>query len=489
MEDVTVRRLIVDGVEVDLRRVNGRQVLVRCADGEEVELSGAEVAELLNARPHAFARLDRLGVDVGQAPSDSFFTEHQAHLLRQLPDEELLVMLDTSTLNGAALCIGGSYVSPASLLELSVLTFALVCCDRIVVQPGSVLSIPEELAQAFISLRYPPDFIPQTLWSFCADLYNDEDAETRDEYARAWARFFDVPPTDLKVDLRLADGYQDSPLQWSGVFAHAYFEARVPPAFGQASVGDDARERDTFLALATMRTLFNDRLAGFLRVPYLASSLRGPVHAVLLARKAERQLVADRLIAALGPPAADASDSGPYMSEVSAPFLLGLVLERMQQPGDYWQVVAEYRKRFAPLRRRLLRDRDAWNGRAGPYLHSLLAPLAETNEVFRRSIDGAAIVTSTLASAIRPDVAAASAGVKLARLAFPAEHVRRAYYRCFRPELHLLLSVASEADALRSVEDRIEALWGKAWTRSDRDALARLAAVQPPDFARLRSLA
>ena len=45
----------------------------------------------------------------------------------------------------------------------------------------------------------------------------------------------------------------------------------------------------------------------------------------------------------------------------------GLVLERMSNPSDYWQVIADYRNRFAPLRRRIAAERDQWDGRTGQY--------------------------------------------------------------------------------------------------------------------------
>jgi hypothetical protein len=240
-----------------------------------------------------------------------------------------------------------------------------------------------------------------------------------------------------------------------------------------------------------MRTLFNDRVAGYLQLPYLASAARAPIQAILLHRKAERQLLLDRLFASLGPPATGSAENDlqPYAAEVSAPFLLGLVLEEMKEPGDYWRVIQRYRTDFAPLRRRIFRERQDWEGRPGAYLRNLLEPLAEVDARYTRTVDASAVVAGAVATAIRPDVAAAGAGVKLARLAFPTERLRLAYYKRFRPELHLLFSIAREAEALRAIDDRIADIWGKTWGAEDRQTLIQLAAMQAPSFAHLRSLA
>lgn len=176
------------------------------------------------------------------------------------------------------------------------------------------------------------------------------------------------------------------------------------------------------------------------------------------------------------------------MAEVSAPFLLGVILEHMRTPADYWSVIADYRQRFEPLRRQVVRDREKWAGRSGQYLQKALAPLNSADVKYERSIDGTAIVASAVATAIRPDVLVAGAGIKLARAAFPAERVRRAFYRRFRPALHLLFSLADEAKELTAVHERIAAIWGRDWSRDEHDLLVRLATAQAPDFARLRSL-
>jgi hypothetical protein len=63
-------------------------------------------------------------------------------------------------------------------------------------------------------------------------------------------------------------------------------------------------------------------------------------------------------VAALGPPEdiPVREHTDPYTAEVSAPFLLGLAMEKIITPRDYWPVVYTYREQFAPLRERVARD-------------------------------------------------------------------------------------------------------------------------------------
>lgn len=487
--DEILRWFDVEGSTIYLRRVDERFVL-SSADAQ-VELTVDEAAEILNLPPEPFRSLDRLGVDLGQDSPGRPPFQNRLSLMSQLPQDELLALVDTTTLMGAHLCLSGDVVSPLCLLELSTLTFALLCFDHIVVQPtflAALPSMPEELG-AILPLVYPPDFIPQTLWSLCAGIHGRAGSEVdAAEYAQAWAQALQVE--DVHLDLRAYDRYQDSPFAWNGVFAHGYI-GDLFSASSSTTTAEARRVRNEFLSIQTMRTLFNDRIAGYIQLPYLASSSRAPIQGLLLRRKAERQLLADRLLASLGPSKIEPGQDelGPYAAEISAPFLLGLILEQMNSPDDYWTVVSSYRTQFGALRRRIVRERTDWEGRPGAYLRKLLEPLAELNPLYTRSVDASAVVAGAVATAIRPDLAAAGVGVKLARLVFPAERVRMKYYKRFRPELHLLFSVAREAESLRAVEDRIGHIWGKTWQASERETLMRLAAMQPPDFSRLRSLA
>lgn len=253
-------------------------------------------------------RLALLGLDLGLENPTAASARYLPEMKDQLPADELLVMLDSSTIAGAWACVGSRYpqAAPLYLLDLSVLTFALLCFDRVVLQPQGAMSRgPGYFEDAVINLEYPCGFIPDTLWTMCAGLSPGPlGASSADlgEFTRAWTTFpygdaSEPDDSGIRLDFDAYDRYQDSPLGWNGIFAHEYASTLL-----NGSVLSDKVERNEYLSIQTMRTLFNDRLAGYLQVPYLASSFRAPIQSLLLARKAETQLLVDRIIASLGPP-------------------------------------------------------------------------------------------------------------------------------------------------------------------------------------------
>ena len=129
------------------------------------------------------------------------------------------------------------------------------------------------MADALVTLQYPRDFIPQTLWSLCAGIYNASPmGDTGGALAGAWTDFFGLPPDSIEIDLQHVDHYQDSPFRWNGVLAHSYF-GTLPSTVGGALSSSQRNDRNLFLSVQTMRTLFNDRLAGYLQLPYLVLCL------------------------------------------------------------------------------------------------------------------------------------------------------------------------------------------------------------------------
>ncbi len=177
----------------------------------------------------------------------------------------------------------------------------------------------------------------------------------------------------------------------------------------------------------------------------------------------------------------------PYAREYSAPFLFALVLGKMKRPEDYWEVVADYRERFRPLRERLCRDRDSWDGRVGPYVNNLLRSAGVIPEALVQSesafIDaGAAAVAGALGGMFG---AQASLAMKLVTLLSPAEHAFRCYRRWFRPELYLLTTLRKEAELLRTLDSRVEAIWRVRWTSTEYHDLDVLCSTSPTPFLRL----
>jgi hypothetical protein len=472
-------------------------------NGREVELT---VEEQLGLRDATKTRglgpkLRHYGIDAltegsEKSGGDQALLETQMHELRSQVPRGLCVTLDATTVRNAIFSIDGRLdPSPLTLLDLSVVTVALICFDAALVQPFPGARDLQNRSDAFKVLHYPDRFIPTTLWSMCAGAMNDQNEVV--EFEKAWSKLLQV---GVKLDFSRLGSYQDSPSYWDGIPASYYHGTLLgSTASSQSARTESARTDsiDEFLSVQTLRALFNDQLAGFLALPYLATSLRSPIQSLLIARKIETQRLVDHMLNAVGPPLRsqekDRTSTSPYMAECSAPFLLGIVLEKMRRPDDYWAVIREYRRRFAPLRERILLDRDKWQGRSGQYLEQFTKHLARRGSAWKEAgeatIDTTAAIGTTAATALAPQFTLVGAGIKLLKLIHPADKLHSLFLKCFRPEVYLLFNLADEARQLRTVETNISRIWGTTWLRSDHDQLEALASSHPEPFARLRSLA
>jgi hypothetical protein len=413
-------------------------------------------------------------------------------LRRQLPDDELLVLLDSTTLQNGLSCVHGlTPPGPLGLIDLSILTFAAICCDRIVLQSSGMVKalMSEELASVSITLAYPEPrrFIRNTLWSLCVGVGSQGGHRVGQEaMTKAWNDLLYDGKQEVILDLHAHDEYQDSPGYWDGIPASHYFGDLFAPALYPSD--KSAKSRNGFLSIQTIRTLYNDAVAGALGIPYVSSSLRSPIHWLLIREKTEMRLLLDQLLSEVGPPTVsepDAMQENPYMAEFSAPFLLGLVLEKMATHNDYWPVVLDYRERFAPLRKRIAREREQWNGRSGAYLDRFLSEFRGASEQYGPRVRGVAGVGADVGVALTGLPVAVAIKLGVAALARPA---RREWLRRRRPDIYLLMSLSDEAKSLRMAEEQVRRIWGRSWDRAGREQLERLARGHPTGLARLRDL-
>jgi hypothetical protein len=404
-------------------------------------------------------------------------------------------MLDTTTIRNAFECLEYHIVTPLHLLDLSIVVFAALCFDRIVVQPmqGTIAEYFKQRSDIFSWMVYPDEFIPGTLWSLCVDSASDgrhtqgNGSDSHNTLEKAWGDFLGMNPGEFSLNLRAYDAHQDSPRYWSGELASHYsselFQGNIRTPAQQA-------QRDEFLSIQTMRVLFNDKLSGFLELPYLTSSFRSCIHSQLIARKVETRLLLDKLLSAFGSPDQDAKKASPYVSEVSAPFLLGLILENMETPKDFWSELYKYRERFAPLRKDVLENRDKWEGSSANYLAKFQPILnKELDRLYRTGddiIEAGISVGTKLATANATDFGLVGLGVKLLALLNPGEKLYKLTTKYFKPEVYLMFSLAHEAKQLRRVDERVFAIWGRRWTREELELLERLASSHPAEFLRLR---
>lgn len=486
-EAITIRTFPIDDETISLV-VRDRAYFLERDGRNPVALTGLQANELLNSPEKVLLKGESLGINFGPQTGEPLYS--RTDLLPGIEEDANAVLLDTSTLNGAAASIENGYMMPLCLLDLSTLTAALLFYDKAIVQPEARFEVDTSLSDAVVTINYPdPEYVSDHLW-YHTSLETPARRSGDDlKYGQIWEQALKLESGAVSLQMGAFDKYQDSPPTWDGLFAHSYMHDRVLPNMSDPSL-EAQKHRDEFLSIQTMRALFNDRLAGELQVPYLASSLRTPIQSVLLARKVELNTAMDRLLSRLGPRVAKPrdQDSSTYMAPVSAPFALGLVLEKMSEPSDYWEVVCEYRERFSPLRKKLWDDRDEWDMRPDEYAKRFRKFSRKGAKAPEASVRGGLIVGGAVSTSLSSDPTHIIAAMELAGLLAPLETIRKFYYRIFRPVPHLLFSISDEAQALRTVHSRVAAVWDRTWSRDEVDTLQVMASMQDPDFSKLRWL-
>lgn len=411
------------------------------------------------------------------------------NFLRSQIGETDSVLLDTTTLASATLALN-SRPSPASLLDLSTVTSAFILYEQVVVQGSAhhsgIHEVPATLKHVLKILNYGRSVISGTLWSENVKAAYAATEEAPNPIINAWREFFGRD--EISLNRSIWDRQQDSPAGWDGIPATYYFDNSLPSA--PLHTTESLQSLNDFLSVQTIRTIFNDNLAAMLNVPYIPTSIRSPVYSVLLSQKIKTQHLADRLLGQIGPPPLETPNTAAYVAELSVPFLLGIAFSRMGNVEDYWRIIEDLRNSFAPLRARLSADRNEWQGRSGAYLSEYLKHLKGYMppglQVAQGAASGAGTVVSVAASPLGGGFV--DLAVKLARAWKTTEKAYAWYLKRFRPYIHVIIEMATEAKALRAVETEIERLWGSTWTRGDHDQLERLSISRPEMFSRLRKL-
>jgi hypothetical protein len=492
------------GTEVSLKygrrqRSYRKSAYLEAPTGEPLSVTNGEATAFLNRGEKGWeSDLASHGVLLDDSSGNSAIV-HDARFLRIQVDAEaggLPVMLDSTTVRNALDCVEG-YVTPTGLMDLAVVAFAAVCFERIILQPKafSPNDLPPPLDAAVLQLVYPRHenerfpgqrFIDGTLSQVGIPSQLNDGAGQRlvaDEFEAGWSRFLRLPPKDIRLNLSYSR-FQPSPSYWSGIPASEY----IWTAFQGANADDELRD---FLSVQTIRALFNDGLAGFLGIPYLSTSIRAPVQSEILRRKIDIQLLLDKLLSSIGPKPLRSNKRSVYMCQCSAPFVLALILQRIEKPHEFWQTLTEYRSKFEPLRRRIAEDRNKWEERRGQYLSGLtkhFTEFSETANIVGESVTAGAVFVTTVATGTEETSDVVKAGIKLLKLIKPTDMLYKLYTKYFRPELYLLFNLAEEARRLGAIEKRIETVWGTRWGRAQHDQLEWLAAAQPGDFLKLRNI-
>ena len=469
----TLATVEIGGDHAELQVRNERYFLTGAGDSEQ-ELTQAEADQLRRHAGDLTARAEARGLLVDDSPLET--TSWLAARRRELPADRLTVLVDTTTFNNArdALYPPGRGPAAIALLDLSVLTAAATLFDTIVMQPERFA--PLEDTRDLTKVLHPSAAGRPELERIYRDVW--EGVSRPDQvatYTARWAEFLGVPPDEIHVDLEPVQT-----LNAEMTFDYSSTE-EIAAAFGRA------RGREAPLARAlgihTVRTGFNDAIAGALGVPYLATSVRLPVSSRLANRKTNVLSTLSSLIAKTSPPGRAERATFAPRALIAAPLLLGLVLERMSKPDDYRGALDEVRERFAPLRVQLreVRETAEWNDKPHLYL--------ERFDKYLRGAGATAAVQGAVTTAAQMGVTAATgdpgfatAVLKAIGAAQAAELAHRTYLRLWRPEIYVLLNVADEARRLSLLHRRIEQIWGSELNLTQQELLERFARLRADPF-------
>jgi hypothetical protein len=364
---------------------------------------------------------------------------------------EQSVMLDTTTVRNAVAALNPKKAPSAiELLDLNVLTVAATCFERVVLQPD--VEAYDRTGQRLDHIDVPLSAewirtlkLDQDQREDIARLHRRAVSEVQaptqaDRWKHDWAEFLKLKPEGVKLGFKYAADYRrDDWIPPTEVTAN--FLAAKPLA-------NDMWAHE-FLGMQTVRTHFNDIVAGHLRVPYMASVFRAPVYAQLARSKHGLLDLIGRLLPSVGEQQT-ASIGDPQTTKV--PFLLGRLLSRMLEPTEYWSEIRELRRECEPLRT-LLGQRDIRTEDVVAELHRCASRYVDGKELAVAGIIfGANLPTGNPVPTI-------GAGARLVAAALSTPKARQWLLKRRRPGLYALVTLALDAPAIKSLQEQVERVW------------------------------
>ncbi len=460
---------------------------------EDIELDPAQGIYLQNGRSeeHLTYSFQSRGLFISRQAQRSKLAQQRDSIRARFPENSSLVMLDSTTLRNAFHCLESGFLSPLNFLDLGIVAFASICYDRIMVHmDGATREHFKSQSDIIQELAFTDEFVTGTLWDLAMQdvnlLSSSSDSEDGKYIHDAWCEYLGIEADEFTFDAKSVMGYQRSPEKWDGMVATGYMNDMFDSKIRN---GEEKKSRDEFLSIQTTRLIFNDHLAGFLNLPYLCSSFRACVHAKLIKQKVIYREEIDTLLSLIGPPLEAKRPTPPQMAELSAPFLLGLILRQMEKPKDFWSVVRDYRNRFAPLRKDL---RESQHQSSSAYLSKFREVInKDLSSLVKKGDDVIEAIVATgvvFGGATVLDRALINLGLKFLKLFDPTEKLYKTTLKLFKPEIYLLFSLSDEATHLRRVENQVKAIWGKGWSRKEHELLEKLALSYPAQFLNLRDL-
>jgi hypothetical protein len=455
-QDIEIFRFRGENRELRAVHRNDRQVVLD-ADGHEVTALSAAEEAALSKEAWSFDET----TDLQAAP-----LAHELHRLwvgpGALPPDPLAVMLDTTTFHNAGSALRSDWPPSAyELLDLSALTVAAVFFDHVVVQPG--LNPTTHIHSALPRDKFPdvvhlinPDprdarELEQVVYAKAVTVTQPSLRKQRHE--SAWGKLLGRKVT---LDIKFVESWNDE----------QYFSSMPLPQAGESDT--------TFNEFATQHTVraeFNDRVAGALSLPYLASSMRlAPASEMVRSRSA--------LLNALRRAARAAAPSKPPRgsSTFAAPFLLGVVLNEMSDRDDFATVLGQLRDAFSDVRDRLREDpnRTSWDREPQKLyqefpslLESALSPGSRRHGQVRMSLVKAAI------GAIPGVGSFSNPAFEVGMAIRDSPEAARAKAR-LRADVFALLDFSDQAAQVRTLRTQIGDIWGTPVDDEDDDVLKQI---------------
>jgi hypothetical protein len=443
--------------------------------GGELQVSVAE-ARAADERPgELIGALQSGGLQVatsaGDGPPDDAVTlaDTQLALWNDLGGAPLAVVMDTTTYHHARQALRGD-TRAHNLLDLNLLAVAAVFFDYVIIQPDLITLETEEAGFTRIVYAAPgEDAHIEALHQVAVE----ECAGNRDDLQNAWQTFLNSQAVELDLD--------QAPLSPQDDNYYAYSGQDLP---------SDPDEIVEYVTQQTVRAVFNDRVAGALQLPYLASSVRLPVSQELIRSHAELLLMLRRVLG--HKPADGAAQPGPFTppEPMYAPLMLGVLLDRAAKAGGGASVMdrlVELREEMSDVRK-FLRDhpdRGDWHEDPRKLLNELSGRL---NADLKKSGVAKAQKAALTATAGATGLAfgpAASLAVKVLQVLLPEDAAATAARRMFQCEIFLLSDITQEAAQIATVDAQVDKVWGQPMDKATRKMLNRIAHLNADPLLRI----
>lgn len=467
---------------------DGRYEIISESDSKSATISG-DVATVMiqDGLPESVVEASLVGIAPYHVHNPVMAAESRDWIARfrgQLPDGAA-VLFDSTTVGNALDAVTERIeVTPLRLLDLSLLTYAALTADKIVLQPSSVAShLAAQHPDLFYVLSSPgPRFEESLLRSTNHSVdYVISRPGMMASLEAAWRSFLSAGQGGadwVRLDPTAFDRNWKSPQCWDAVLSVDYQQGLLSRCFtGTMPSSEGLRSHaNLFITVQTYRAFRNFGVAGLLGLPYFGSVLRLPAYEQGLRTGRSRARAIELILSRATRPSMPESALG--VMRLKAPVPLQMVLKRMHRPGDYFAVLAHLREEFGELRRdvhqRLV---------AGENPESIASDYRQMlNKLTSRATSIGPVVTFVSAAAAIPFVlltpshivlSADQIAVALGALSsIPcyqgalARWAARASHSYVAP----LLALSEQAGTISSLADDVQRIWHTVWS-DDEDAV------------------